>query len=160
MSITKKQFARIVGKSSGKAAKVRKTPMIDHGWLGTQGAISDYLTAMGLETYFTPEVLPIRINTHEHHMVTMRRNRSHRQRGYTIGLTARDAIPCVVTFIRYSCQTADDDNLSSAYKALRDGIADAFGVSDAPGGPIEWRYEQVKTKRGQNGLRVNFQRKL
>lgn len=37
----------------------------------------------------------------------------------------------------------DTDNLASALKAVRDGIADALGRDDGDG-EIEWRYDQAK----------------
>jgi hypothetical protein len=47
-----------------------------------------------------------------------------------------------ITFTRYGWQPLDSDNLASAIKSVRDGIAKAIGVDD--GSPtLEWRYEQL-----------------
>ena len=58
-----------------------------------------------------------------------------------------------VTFIRTSPRFLDDDNLASAFKAVRDEVAKLLGVSDAPGGPVVWKYEQ---RKGKPGFEVEF----
>ena len=65
-----------------------------------------------------------------------------------------------VTMIRVSPRFLDDDNLAGAFKAVRDGIAKELGVSDAPGGPVEWRYDQRKplTPKATPGVMVMFGR--
>lgn len=55
-------------------------------------------------------------------------------------------LPLTVTLTRMSQRFLDDDNLAHAFKAIRDGVADALGVSDAPGSGVAWRYEQEKSK--------------
>jgi len=52
--------------------------------------------------------------------------------------------PCTITLTRIGVRLLDSDNLASAFKHVRDGIADALGVDDGPEGPITWRYEQRK----------------
>ena len=55
-------------------------------------------------------------------------------------------LPCVVTMTRVSPRGLDDDNLRSALKATRDGIADKLGVDDRS--PlVEWRYAQRQAKQ-------------
>lgn len=52
----------------------------------------------------------------------------------------------IVTLTRKGTRPLDSDNLAGSQKAVRDGIAEAFGIDD--GKPIwEWRYEQAKVKR-------------
>ena len=47
----------------------------------------------------------------------------------------------------------DDDNLRSALKACRDGVADALGVDD--GSPlVTWEYAQVKGKGGTLRIQI------
>lgn len=58
-----------------------------------------------------------------------------------------------VLFIRTGPRFLDDDNLASAFKAVRDEVAKLLGVSDAPGGPVVWRYEQ---RKGKPGFEVEF----
>lgn len=64
-------------------------------------------------------------------------------------------VPCVVTMTRYSAGTLDDDNLRSALKGVRDGIADRLGVPDnSPA--VQWRYEQAACNRGIYGVFVEI----
>jgi hypothetical protein len=53
--------------------------------------------------------------------------------------------PNVVTLIRVAPRKLDDDNLASAFKAVRDQVAECIGVDD--GDPrVTWRYGQLKGK--------------
>lgn len=63
--------------------------------------------------------------------------------------------PCVVTMSRKSAGTLDDDNLRVSLKAIRDGIADAFGIADNDT-RISWQYAQEKCKRGTYGVRITI----
>lgn len=65
--------------------------------------------------------------------------------------------PSIVTMSRMSAGTLDDDNLRVSLKAVRDGIADAFGLPDNDP-RIEWRYGQEKCRRGAYGVRVRIER--
>ena len=49
-----------------------------------------------------------------------------------------------VTFTRVGPRLLDSDNIASAFKAVRDGVATAYGVDDGPRGPITWVYEQIQ----------------
>ena len=49
-----------------------------------------------------------------------------------------------VTLVRIAPRNLDTDNLARAFKAIRDGVADALGVNDNDP-RIEWRYEQRKS---------------
>lgn len=51
--------------------------------------------------------------------------------------------PLVITLTRIAPRKLDDDNLRSAFKATRDGIADWLGVPDNDK-RIEWRYGQER----------------
>jgi hypothetical protein len=63
------------------------------------------------------------------------------------------ARPAVVTLTRYSPCEMDDDGLASALKAVRDGVADAFGCDDARKSGLKFVYEQAKAKG--HGVRVS-----
>ena len=68
----------------------------------------------------------------------------------------RPPLPCVVTFTRLSAGMLDDDNLQGAFKAIRDGVADAFGLADNH--PLlTWRYRQERCKRGVYGVRIELE---
>ena len=47
----------------------------------------------------------------------------------------------VIVIVRIAPRRLDTDNLSSACKGVRDGVADALGISDGDA-QHEWRYEQ------------------
>ena len=46
----------------------------------------------------------------------------------------------------------DDDNLSTAFKAVRDEVAAALGRDDGPKAPIKWSYSQEQGK--EYGIRI------
>lgn len=53
--------------------------------------------------------------------------------------------PVVVKMTRVAPSDGlDDDNLASALKHVRDGIADAFGCGDGVKDGIEWMRDQIK----------------
>lgn len=56
------------------------------------------------------------------------------------------AAPFTVTFTRMAARHLDTDNLAFSFKAIRDGVAEALGVSDAPTSGVEWKYLQAKSK--------------
>lgn len=84
-----------------------------------------------------------------------RASRAKRQRRVAWTLTPQHPLPVVVTLTRYSAGTLDDDNLRSALKAVRDGIAERLGVPDNDP-RVEWRYAQAKAKRGDFGVQVRL----
>ena len=78
-----------------------------------------------------------------------RHERARLQRGAARLLTrcncADIGVPIIVQMARVAPRELDDDNLRGALKAIRDGIADAFGVKDNDP-RIEWRYAQQRGK--------------
>lgn len=58
-----------------------------------------------------------------------------------------------VTITRIAPRSLDSDNVQSAFKAFRDGIADHFGVDDRADW-YEWRYEQRKGKPREYAVEV------
>lgn len=62
-------------------------------------------------------------------------------------------LPAIVTLTRYSRGTLDDDNLQGALKAVRDGVADAFRLSDNDS-QLTWVYAQRSCKGGQFGVEI------
>src|SRR5262249_26227071 len=65
--------------------------------------------------------------------------------------------PLVVTFTRlHNCgQEMDDDNIRSAFKAIRDAVAEWAGLPDNDKG-FEWLYED---REGKPGVLVKFEGK-
>lgn len=84
-----------------------------------------------------------------------RRKKEYRRdwRLLTLSLIGRKRIgpPYRVRFIRISPGVLDDDNLSGAFKPIRDGIADALGVDDSK---INCTYAQ---ELGESGARVEIE---
>jgi hypothetical protein len=48
----------------------------------------------------------------------------------------------------------DDDNLGTAFKAVRDEVAAALGRDDGPKAPIKWSYSQEQGK--EYGIRITI----
>lgn len=69
--------------------------------------------------------------------------RVKQQRLIARALTPATPISCVVTLVRVSYRALDDDNLRSALKAVRDGVADKLGVNDRDPS-VQWRYDQAR----------------
>lgn len=105
--------------------------------------------------------LPIKtvagLNAREHYLARSRRVR--RERG-AAHLTVkhkhgRPELPVIVTMVRLSAGKLDDDNLQGAFKAIRDGVADAYGVADNDP-RIAWSYGQELCARGKYGIRIEL----
>lgn len=103
------------------------------------------------------------LNNRGHWRVAARRAKHEREvAGMLVGNAAQAWIggtsfpALIVTMMRLSAGTLDDDNLQGACKHVRDGIADAFGVPDNDP-RIVWRYAQERCKRGQYGVRVEIE---
>jgi hypothetical protein len=64
-----------------------------------------------------------------------------------------------VTLIRIAPRELDDDNLRSALKAVRDGVADALGINDRDK-RVEWIYTQEKHNPKEYGIKVAIIDKL
>lgn len=101
--------------------------------------------------------LPLRIescaNKREHWSTRARRTKAHRLAALAVPV---HPLPCIVTLIRVAPRKLDDDNLASGFKALRDGIADRFGVDD--GDPrIRFKYDQVRGKAKEYAARVHVE---
>ena len=84
--------------------------------------------------------------------------RRRRQRSDAFVLCPKASLPCTVTMTRLSAGTPDDDNLRSALKSVRDGIADRLGIDDRDP-RVSWAYAQEKCSRGKFGVRVEFESK-
>ena len=76
-----------------------------------------------------------------------RQRRAKRQRAlaaWTLQSKCRSvSMPLTVTLTRIAPGKLDDDNLQSALKAVRDGVADAIGVDDGDS-RYEWKYAQER----------------
>lgn len=88
-----------------------------------------------------------------------RRAKKQRETARLLVRAARVVIPksgsLVITLTRIAPRSLDTDNLASALKAVRDGVADALGVDDGCA-RIEWRYAQARSKPGEYAVRVEI----
>lgn len=104
--------------------------------------------------------LPLRIasvaNLREHWAAKAKRTKAHRTAALAI---KPHPLPCVVTLTRIAPRALDDDNLRSAFKALRDGIADRLGIADNDP-RVEWRYAQERGKPKEYAARVEIESML
>ena len=64
-------------------------------------------------------------------------------------------LPCDVWLIRVGQRQLDDDNLASAFKAIRDEIADWLKIDDG-GSQVMWHYEQRKGKPREYAVILEF----
>ena len=102
--------------------------------------------------------LPMQIrsvaNLREHWAVKAKRSKAHR--AAAVAIPRGDYLPCTVTLVRISPRPLDDDNLRSAFKALRDGVADRLGVADNDP-RVTWEYRQQRGAPKQYAARVEIE---
>lgn len=107
--------------------------------------------AMTVKTVWLPLRTVSEMNVRTHWATRAKRTKTARRTAAALCPAA--SLPCAVYLTRYSAGTLDDDNLRSALKAVRDGIADKLGVPDNDP-RVEWHYEQAKCKRGAYDVHV------
>jgi hypothetical protein len=75
------------------------------------------------------------------------------------GLAYLDLPAVEVTLVRItpSSRGLDDDNLASAFKAIRDEVAKWLGVDDRDP-RVSWKYAQEKGPPKTNAVRIEFRR--
>ena len=73
----------------------------------------------------------------------------------SLSMYERPALPVRVTLRRFSVNELDDDNLRSAFKAVRDEVAAWLGVDDRDRN-VMWTYTQDKASRGAHRIEVEF----
>lgn len=65
------------------------------------------------------------------------------------------SLPARIKLTRYGKGILDDDNLRPALKAVRDGVAQAFGIDDGNTFYYRWEYDQVKAPH--YGVRIEIE---
>ena len=82
-------------------------------------------------------------NMRMHWAVKARLTKDHRKKAYNAlcAVAAPPTPPCTVVLTRVAPRALDGDNLQSAFKAVRDGVADWFGVDDGDQ-RLDWQYCQ------------------
>lgn len=108
-----------------------------------------------MATYLIPIKTVTGLNAREHWRARASRVKKERQAAALI--VKPFPIPCVVRMTRLSSRLCDDDNLQGACKAIRDQIAEILGSHDGPRSPIKWEYAQEQCKRGEFGVRIEFE---
>lgn len=101
--------------------------------------------------------LPSVANLREHWSKRAKRTKTHRTLALAYTRVALRAPlppgPLDVSLVRIAPRALDSDNLASACKGLRDGIADALGIDD--GDPrLTWTYGQRQGAPRQYGVQV------
>lgn len=66
----------------------------------------------------------------------------------------KPAMPVVVTLTRLAPRKLDDDNLASAFKAVRDAVAEWLGVDDGSD-QYQWVYRQAKNSQPMAWIHVS-----
>lgn len=95
------------------------------------------------------------LNAREHWRVRANRVRREREAAHWTLLDAkRPALPVVVRLIRVAPRSLDDDNLQGVFKAIRDGVADAYGIDDKDRSRIRFEYDQERGAPHQYGVRI------
>jgi hypothetical protein len=95
-----------------------------------------------------PLTLPSVANLREHWAAKAKRVKAQRLVVAWRLKLVRDVLtppPNVVTLIRVAPRRLDDDNLASAFKAVRDEVAKHIGIDDGDQ-RVAWRYAQAKGK--------------
>lgn len=111
----------------------------------------------------TEVLLPVRTwseaNQRGHWGKRARRTKKQREAARLLVRAARWVLPksgtIAITLTRIGPRVLDSDNLASALKAVRDGVADALRVDDGSS-RIEWRYAQERGKAGEHAVRVEI----
>lgn len=99
--------------------------------------------AVWVETVWLPVATVSESNGRDHWAVKGKRTRTNRRVARL--LCPKAELPATVRLTRLSRGRLDDDNLRGALKAVRDGIADAFGVPD---NDPRLRFEYDQAPRG------------
>jgi hypothetical protein len=93
-----------------------------------------------------PHHLRSAANESRHFYTRSSRAQKLRQLGFLlVSANNPPALPVDVTLTRIAKADLDDDNLAYAFKAIRDGVADAFGVNDRDP-RISWSYSQERAR--------------
>jgi len=82
-------------------------------------------------------------NIRMHWAVKARLVKSQRQKAFNAlcAVAAPIPLPCTIVLTRVAPRALDGDNLQSAFKATRDGVADWLGVDDGDK-RLDWQYRQ------------------
>lgn len=98
------------------------------------------------------------LNAREHWRARASRVRREREAAHwTLMDAKRPPLPVVVRLVRIAPRSLDDDNLQGVFKAIRDGVADAYGIDDKDRSRIRFEYDQERGAPRQYGVRIEVQ---
>jgi hypothetical protein len=108
--------------------------------------------------FYAPIKTVSEANSREHWGAKAKRKKSQREEIYfewkRAAGSGKVALPCVVRLTRIAPKALDaGDNLSSAFKAIRDEIAKILGVDDG-GEQVSWEYDQVPIGEHRYNVKV------
>ena len=114
-------------------------------------------------THVVCVLLPLHIvseaNAREHWRKVAARKKSHRFNA-TVWLMNKKRPetdePITITLTRIAPRVLDDDNLSSGFKAARDGVADWLGIDDGSK-RLRWLYAQRRGRTGEYAAEVRVE---
>lgn len=97
------------------------------------------------------------LNDRSHWAARHRRRKFQRdQLGWMLRQHFKPKLPCTVVCTRIAPRKLDkEDNLPSAFKAIRDAVAEWLGVDDG-GDQVEWMYDQTKGAPKFYGIRIEI----
>jgi len=107
-------------------------------------------------TVTIPMRLPSVANLREHWAVKAKRSAAQRGAARLACNGVRPAFPVTIKLVRVSPRPLDDDNLRSAFKAIRDGVTDAVGLKDDRDPRLSWEYEQRRGRPKEHAVLVEF----
>lgn len=94
-------------------------------------------------------------NESRHHFTRSSRAHKLRQLGFLlVSANSPPLLPVDVTLTRIAPRELDDDNLAYAFKAVRDGVADALGLKNDRDPRVSWSYSQ---ERGKAAVRITLE---
>lgn len=95
-------------------------------------------------------------NSRAHHMVKAARVKKERQTAHWLLLNPkRPQLPVNVHMVRIGPRRIDEeDNLPGMFKAMRDGVADAYGIADNDKIKMRFTYGQERGAPRKYGVRI------
>lgn len=103
--------------------------------------------------------LPSRANLQEHWAVKAKRTREQRKGIQNILRTANynPKLPITIVLCRIAPRELDsDDNITMAFKAIRDGITDYLGLTNDNDIRLKWKYDQQSGAPKYYAVRVTL----
>lgn len=96
------------------------------------------------------------LNAREHWRARASRTKRERQTAHWLLADEKcPVLPVTVRLVRVSPRRFDDDNLQGAFKAIRDGVADAFGIPDNDP-RIRFQYDQERGEPNEYAVRIEI----